>query len=91
MVRGGSFAYLSMRPALEGMGAEFGARAYGRRGQKAARAMVEQIQAWHELARNRPEPTFAYWPTGTAPLHLSEGTAVLNKTNGLVMISWPTD
>ena len=88
--RGDSFAYLSARPALEGAGAEFGARAYGRHGQEAATAMVEQIQAWDEQARNRPEPTFAYWPTGSAPAHLPKGVAVLNKTHGLVTISWPT-
>ncbi|MEV4889939.1 methyltransferase, FxLD system [Nonomuraea sp. NPDC055795] len=89
-VRGDSFAYLSVRPALEGAGAEFGARAYGPHGQEAAAAMVEQIQAWDQQARNRSEPTFAYWPTGHAPTDLPAGTAVLAKTHGLVTISWPT-
>ncbi|MEV0344921.1 methyltransferase, FxLD system [Nonomuraea sp. NPDC050680] len=89
-VRGDSFAYLSVRPALEGAGAEFGARAYGPHGQEAATAMVEQIRAWDEQARNRPEPTFAYWPTGYTPADLPEGTAALHKTHGLVTISWPT-
>lgn len=90
VVRGDSFAYLSVRPALEGAGVEFGARAYGPHAHETATAMVEQIQAWDEQARNRPEPTFAYWPTGSAPAHLPEGAAVLNKTHGLVTISWPT-
>ncbi|MEU4231990.1 methyltransferase, FxLD system [Nonomuraea sp. NPDC026600] len=89
-VRGDSFAYLSVRPALEGAGAEFGARAYGPHGQEAATAMVEQIQAWDEQARNQPEPTFAYWPSGNTPADLPKGTAALNKTHGLVTISWPT-
>ncbi|MEU6789898.1 methyltransferase, FxLD system [Nonomuraea angiospora] len=89
-VRDDSFAYLSVRPAMEGAGAEFGARAYGPHGQEAATVMVEQIRAWDEQARNRPEPTFAYWPTGNIPADLPEGTAALNKTNGLVTISWPT-
>ncbi|MFI7225134.1 methyltransferase, FxLD system [Nonomuraea angiospora] len=88
-VRGDSFAYLVVRPALEGVGVEFGAGAYGPHGQEAANAMVAQIQAWDEQARNRPEPTFAYWPTGNTPA-VPEGTAVLNKTHGLVTISWPT-
>jgi protein-L-isoaspartate(D-aspartate) O-methyltransferase len=88
-VRGDSFAYLVVRPALEGAGVEFGAGAYGPHGQEAANAMVSQIQAWDEQARNRPEPTFAYWPTGNTPA-VTEGTAVLNKTHGLVTISWPT-
>jgi protein-L-isoaspartate(D-aspartate) O-methyltransferase len=89
-VRDDSFAYLSVRPAMEGAGSEFGARAYGPHGQEAATAMVEQIRAWDEQARNRPEPTFAYWPTGNTPADLPEGTAALNKTHGLVTISWPT-
>ncbi|GAA4991293.1 protein-L-isoaspartate(D-aspartate) O-methyltransferase [Nonomuraea thailandensis] len=89
-VHGSSFAYLSVRPALEGAGSEFGARAYGPHGQEAAIALVEQIRAWDEQARNHAEPTFAYWPTGHAPAHLPEGTARLNKTHGLVTISWPT-
>ncbi|MFI9598100.1 methyltransferase, FxLD system [Nonomuraea sp. NPDC052265] len=87
-VRGDSFAYLSVRPAPGGSGVEFGARAYGAHGQEAAAAMVEQIQAWDERARNRAEPTFAYWPTGTTPV-ISEGTATFTKTHGLVTISWP--
>ncbi|MET8139889.1 methyltransferase, FxLD system [Sphaerisporangium sp. NPDC005288] len=90
VVRGDSFAYLSVRPASEGEGSEFGARAYGPHGQGAAAAMVEQIQAWDEQARHRPEPTFAYWPTGTTPADLPRGTAVFSKTHGLVTISWPT-
>ncbi|MEQ4717938.1 methyltransferase, FxLD system [Nonomuraea sp. B19D2] len=89
-VRDDSFAYLSVRPAMEGAGSEFGARAYGPHGQEAATVMVEQIRAWDEQARNRPEPTFAYWPTGHIPADLPEGTAALNKTHGLVTISWPT-
>ncbi|SDI20239.1 protein-L-isoaspartate(D-aspartate) O-methyltransferase [Sinosporangium album] len=90
-VHGDSFAYLSVRPALEGAGVEFGARAYGPHGQEAAAAMVEQIQAWDARARNRPEPMFAYWPTGSnAPTHLPDGTATFNKAHGLVTISWPT-
>ncbi|MGR6913619.1 methyltransferase, FxLD system [[Actinomadura] parvosata] len=87
-VRGDSFAYLSVRPAREGNGVEFGARAYGPHGQEAATAMVEQIQTWDRQARSGPAPTFAYWPTGSHP-DLDEGTAVLEKKHGLVTISWP--
>jgi protein-L-isoaspartate(D-aspartate) O-methyltransferase len=89
VVRGDSFAYLAVRPALDGAGIEFGARAYGAHGEVAATAMVEQIQAWDRQARSGPAPTFAYWPTGTDRPQISEGTAMLEKTHGLVTISWP--
>jgi protein-L-isoaspartate(D-aspartate) O-methyltransferase len=87
-VRGDSFAYLAVRPALDGGGIEFGARAYGAHGELAATAMVEQIQAWDHRARGGTAPTFAYWPTGADRPHAGENTAVLEKTNGLVTISW---
>lgn len=88
-VRGDSFAYLAARPALEGAGIEFGARAYGAHGGPAATDMVEQIQAWHGRARNGPAPTFAYWPTGADLTQISEDSAVLERTHGLITISWP--
>lgn len=91
-VRGDSVAYLAARPALDGAGVEFGARAYGPHGQGAATAMVDQIHAWDRTARRGPAPTFAYWPAGTdhppnPPIR--EGVAVLRKTHGLLTISWP--
>lgn len=89
VARGDSFAYLAVRPALEGTGIEFGARAYGAHGAAPATAMVEQIQAWDHQARNGPAPEFAYWPTGTSPTQINQGTATLEKTHGLVTISWP--
>jgi protein-L-isoaspartate(D-aspartate) O-methyltransferase len=90
VVRCDSFAYLAVRPAMEGAGVEFGARAYGVHSEAAATAMVDQIRAWDRRARSGPDPTFAYWPTGTDRPSISEGTAVLEKTHGLVTISWPT-
>jgi protein-L-isoaspartate(D-aspartate) O-methyltransferase len=89
VVRGDSFAYLAVRPALDGAGIEFGARVYGVHGEVAAVAMAEQIQAWDRRARGGFAPTFAYWPTGTDRPQISESTAVLEKTHGLVTISWP--
>jgi protein-L-isoaspartate(D-aspartate) O-methyltransferase len=86
-VHGDSFAYLAVRPTREGV--EFGARAYGTHGEAAATAMVEQIHAWDRLARGGPAPTFAYWPTGTDLPETNNGTAVLEKTHGLLTISWP--
>ncbi|MED7928831.1 methyltransferase, FxLD system [Nonomuraea sp. LP-02] len=90
-VRGDSFAYLSVRPLPQGEGVEFGARAYGPHGEEPAAALVDQIRAWDAHARNRSDPTFAYWPTGSAPAHVAENVAVLRKTHGLVTISWPRD
>lgn len=90
-VRGDSFAYLAVRPALDGAGVEFGARAYGAHGEVAATAMVEQIQTWDRQACGGPAPTFAYWPTGTDyRSQISKGVAVLEKEHGVVTISWPT-
>ncbi|MFF0250163.1 methyltransferase, FxLD system [Streptosporangium sandarakinum] len=89
IVRGDSFAYLAVRPALEGAGAEFGARAYGAHGEAAAAAMVEQIQAWDRQARRGPEPTIAFWPVGSDHTQIPGDAAVLTKTHGLVTISWP--
>ncbi|WP_210406794.1 methyltransferase, FxLD system [Prauserella flavalba] len=87
VVRGGSFAYLAVRPVPEGGGVEFGARAYGVHGEDAAAAMVEQIQAWDRQGRDR-EPVFAYWPEGSRRPEFGNSTAVLVKTHGLATISW---
>lgn len=85
-----SFAYLAVRPAPDDAGVEFGARAYGGDGQAAATAMVEQIRAWDEQARRGPQPVFAYWPTGRyRPEDVDGRVALLEKTHGLLTISWP--
>ncbi|MEO3854502.1 methyltransferase, FxLD system [Acrocarpospora sp. B8E8] len=95
VARGDSFAYLAVRPALEGAGVEFGARAYGPHGQDAATAMVEQIEAWDRRARRGQVPTFAFWPTGSDSdsdqirARLPEGVAVFTAAHGLITISWP--
>lgn len=34
-------------------------------------------------------PTFAFWPTGSDHTQLPDGAVVLEKTHGLVTISWP--
>lgn len=88
-VRGDSLTYLTTRPALDGAGAEFGARAHGVHGPGAAAALIEQIQAWDRRARWSAGPSFGYWPTGTDHPQPSQDTAVLAKTHGVVTISWP--
>lgn len=89
VVHGDSFAYLAVRPTLDGAEVEFGARAYGVHGRQAAAVMVDQIQAWDRLARGGPAPVFTYWPAGTHRSQRSGRTAELEKTHGLVTISWP--
>ncbi|MEV4628262.1 methyltransferase, FxLD system [Micromonospora sp. NPDC049523] len=88
-VHGSGLAYLAVRPALDGAGVEFGARAYGRDGELAATAMVEQIQAWDRDGRHDEPPTFRYWPTGGDP-HQIPADAAMDKTHGVITISWPT-
>ncbi|GAA3948280.1 hypothetical protein Aau02nite_11580 [Amorphoplanes auranticolor] len=88
VVRGSAFAYLAVRPALGGAGVEFGARAYGRDGELAAAALVEQIQAWDRDGRHA-EPSFAYWPTGSDHSSISADATVMTKTHGAITISWP--
>ncbi len=89
VVRGSGFAYLAVRPAAEGAGVEFGARAYGHDGGLAATALVEQIQAWDRNGRHT-SPTFGYWPAGSDRSGIPADTAVMDKTHGVVTISWPT-
>ncbi|URN07651.1 methyltransferase, FxLD system [Actinomadura madurae] len=88
VVRDGSFAYLAVRPALDGGGVEFGATAYGPHGYVATSALAEQVQAWDRNGRSS-EPTFGFWPIGTHPVPTSGPSAVLAKRYGAVSISWP--
>lgn len=89
-VRDDSFAYLVIRPASDEARVEFGSRAYGPHGEAAASVMAEQIRRWDEQTRNGSEPTFAYWPIGCQPPgDLPRSVAALEKTHGLLTISWP--
>jgi protein-L-isoaspartate(D-aspartate) O-methyltransferase len=88
-VRDDSLAYLAIRPAGDGPGSEFGARAYGPHAETAAAAMVDQIRAWDRHARRGPAPTFAFWPTASARSDMPEGIVVMEKAHGVVAISWP--
>ncbi|MGA5304590.1 methyltransferase, FxLD system [Nucisporomicrobium flavum] len=88
VVQGSAFAYLAVRPALGGGGVEFGAGAYGRDGELAATAMVEQIQAWNRHGQHR-DPAFTYWPSGADRTGLRADVAVMDKTHGVLTITWP--
>lgn len=81
------FAYLAVRPALEGEGVEFGARTYGLDGEQAAAAMIEQIQAWDRGGRHT-EPRFGYWPADSDHSRIPADAVVMPKTHGVISISW---
>ncbi|MEU5914841.1 methyltransferase, FxLD system [Micromonospora sp. NPDC047527] len=87
VVHGAGFAYLALRPAPEGEGFEFGARAFGPDGERAAAAMVEQIRAWDHDGRD-VEPRFGYWPADSGHTHIPSDAAVMDKTYGVISISW---
>jgi protein-L-isoaspartate(D-aspartate) O-methyltransferase len=87
-VHGAGFAYLAIRPALDGAEVEFGARANGRDGELAAMALVEQVRAWDRHGRHT-EPVFGYWPAGSDETQIPADAAVMDKTRGVVTISWP--
>lgn len=87
MVDGDSFAYVSIRPAGEGV-VEFGAHGYGPRAAQVAEAIVEQVLVWDRNYRNGPGPDFAIWPIDTPDEVLPEG-AVITKEHSRVTIAWP--
>jgi protein-L-isoaspartate(D-aspartate) O-methyltransferase len=88
-VRGSGFAFFVYRPATDGEGVEFGARAYGCDGELAAATLVEQIRSWDRDGRHGAEPSFSYWPHGSDQSQIPADAAVMTKTNGIVTISWP--
>jgi protein-L-isoaspartate(D-aspartate) O-methyltransferase len=88
VVRGPGFAYLVVRPALDGAGVEFGARGCGRDGQLAATAMAEQVLAWDRQGRHT-EPIFGYWAADSDRSRLPADAAVMAKAHGVVTIAWP--
>ncbi len=87
-VDGGSFAYLTTRPAGPGR-VEFGAHAFGPHAPAVAEAMAEQVRVWDRDQRKGPGPNFAVWPMGTPDEYLPDGL-VINKRYNRVTISWPT-
>ncbi|MEU8299764.1 methyltransferase, FxLD system [Micromonospora sp. NPDC048909] len=87
VVDGAGFAYLALRSASRGEGFEFGARAFGPDGEQAAAAMVEQIRAWDRDGRD-VQPRFGYWPTDSDHTPIPADAAVIDKTHGVVSISW---
>ncbi|MEU8238513.1 methyltransferase, FxLD system [Actinoplanes missouriensis] len=89
-VRGSGLAVFVTRPAPDGEGVEFGARAYGRDGERAAAALVEQIRAWDRDGRSVDEPSLSYWPHGSDQTQVPADAAAMSKTHGIVTISWPS-
>ncbi|GGN93637.1 hypothetical protein GCM10010112_82090 [Actinoplanes lobatus] len=90
-MRGAGLAYLVIRPAMEGAGVEFGARAFGRDGEPVAAALVAQIRGWDRGNLRAVAPVFGYWPVGGDQSQIPDGAAVMAKTHGVVTISWPAE
>lgn len=86
-VDGDSFAYLSVRPAGEGI-VELGAHGYGPHAKQTAEAIAEQIRVWDRDHRDGPGPTYTIWPIGTPDEALPAG-AVIDKRHTRVTVSWP--
>ncbi|MBB2943275.1 protein-L-isoaspartate(D-aspartate) O-methyltransferase [Actinoplanes lutulentus] len=89
VVSGAGFAFFVTRTAPNGKGVEFGATAYGRDGELAAATLVEQIRAWDRDGRPVAGPSIGYWPTGSDLSKIPSDAAVMEKTHGVVTISWP--
>ncbi|MCP2359704.1 protein-L-isoaspartate(D-aspartate) O-methyltransferase [Nonomuraea thailandensis] len=85
---GDSFAYLSVRPAGEGI-VEMGAHGYGPHGSRIATAIMEQVRVWDRDYRNGPSPDFAVWPIDTPAEALPERAMVIDKRHTKITISWP--
>jgi len=88
LAQGDSFACMTIRPTPDDSGVEFGASGYGPRAVDVAHAFIAQLHAWNIHARDRDEPTFAFWPSGNSPAP-SGHAATLAKRHGTVTISWP--
>ncbi|MFC4071850.1 methyltransferase, FxLD system [Actinoplanes subglobosus] len=87
VVRDAGVAYLTLDPT-DGRH-EFVARAYGRDAATAAATLAEQVRAWDRDGRGNADVTFGYWPEGTDRAALPADAAVLDKSHGVVTISWP--
>ena len=87
----GSFAYLSSRPAGEGV-VEFGVYGYGPHAARAVAELAGQVAVWDRNYRGRPGPQIAVWPADMPLDRLRPPdaiTAVLTKVHRQVTISWP--
>jgi protein-L-isoaspartate(D-aspartate) O-methyltransferase len=88
LVDGASFAALHRRPATETT-LEVGAIGKGPDAARLTRRLADTIARYGAHHRGA-EPLFQWWPAGTEPDdHVSSSVAVLPRSHGTLMISWP--
>jgi protein-L-isoaspartate(D-aspartate) O-methyltransferase len=86
--RASSLAYLIYRPLDNSdEGIEFGARGFGADGQLAARAIIDQVQAWDVNARQL-DPWFSYVPAQSLEVVPDSGVALLREFDGSISQHW---
>ncbi|GGK13450.1 hypothetical protein GCM10010124_02520 [Pilimelia terevasa] len=84
---GGSFAYLTLRPASEDDTFEFGAIGHGPDGEKLATQVAAQVCAWNSGYRYGSTPHISAYPVGTADEQLPDGL-VVDKKHVRITVSW---
>lgn len=87
-VDGGSFAYLAVRPAADGV-VELGAHAFGPEADALAEAFADQVRIWDRDHRLGPGPRVVAYPAGTPDQRLPHGL-VVDKSHVRIVISWPS-
>jgi protein-L-isoaspartate(D-aspartate) O-methyltransferase len=84
-VVGPGFAYLTSRPAGEGV-AELGAHAFGPDAPALAEDFADQIRIWDRDHRDGPGPEISVWPLGVPP---PPADLVVPKRHTRVAVTWP--
>ncbi len=88
LVRGGSFAYRTVRRTQDPDRFELGAIGHGPEGAGLAEALVVQMQSWDRDFRDDRARIDVY-PAGTPDEKLPEGGRVIDRPHTRVIISWP--
>jgi protein-L-isoaspartate(D-aspartate) O-methyltransferase len=87
---GGSFAYLTSRPAgAGGQVRELGARGHGPDGAALAGVLAGGVRRWDAGPRRGPAAQIAVYPAGTQAADLPPGGQVIAKRHTLVVLCWP--
>jgi protein-L-isoaspartate(D-aspartate) O-methyltransferase len=86
-----TFAYLGLRPVPDSDPPlwEFGAFAYGPRGEQAAAAFAAEIRKWDQTGRDVPSSAFGYWPAESTA-NIPSGAVIFPKAHGAATVDWGT-
>jgi protein-L-isoaspartate(D-aspartate) O-methyltransferase len=91
LLGGGSFAYLTSRPAgFGGRVRELGARGHGPDGADLAGRLAGEVRRWHAGPRRGPVAGIAVYPAGTQAADLPPGGQVIAKRHTMVVLCWPS-